>query len=342
MTTDERFICFPISIDSIKCGVNPDTSFTQYIHIVKPMDGWDKLQKSVSIEGRHGIALRTGEVAGITAVVDGVDMTAQLKTPRVYLYNNRHGVIFQYEPTLSNIHEVMPRTSIINDGMFLLTGDTHNVEYAEYEILKMPADMLARLEQAIESSNSQVYEFLYELINILPDNHFNELELFMNIVYVVKNAKGIDDNARIATLNKLVVERSWTFLAEDMAKMFSRKMKNVNKRYTYLSLVKFMRTLNDDIHRKVDQWQSKWNNKNKNKHRTTITYLSNTATSLLDIKNACPTLTTKKILAIDSRFHMVRINICKSCRNRHIKGCCSQYSRYNGTKLTMIENATLT
>ncbi len=344
MSIDDRFICFPVSIDSTNCGVNPDTKFTQSIRIVKPMDGWDNLQKSVSVEHGYGAALRTGELAGITAIVDGVDMTTQLKTPRVYMYNNRHGVIFQYEPTLSNIHEVMPRTSIINDGMFLLMGNTRYIMHNEYEILKMPADMLARLEQAIELSNSQVYEFLYELISILPDNHFNELELFMNIVHVVKNMKGIDDNARIATLNKLIVERSWTFLAEDMTtKMFWRDMKAVDKRYTYLSLVKFMRTINDEIRRKVDKWQSKWNNKKSNNHSNqSLVYSYHAMTRLSDIKNTYPDHTIKMILAMDDRFVATRVDICKSCNKSHHKGCCRQYSRANKTKATIIKNATLT
>ncbi len=187
-----------------------------------------------------------------------------------------------------------------------------------------------------------IHECLYELISILPDKYFNELELLMNVIYVIRNFKGIDDRTRIATLHKLILNRSTVFVASDLPGIFMTKMKSINRRYTYLSLAKFMRTLNDDIRQSVDQWQSKWNNKKSNNHSNpSLIYSYNAITYLPAIKNAFPTLTTKKILAIDSRFAMSRIDICKSCHKKHLKGCCKHYSRTNSTKATIIKNAML-
>jgi hypothetical protein len=45
------------------------------------------------------------------------------------------------------------------------------------------------------------------------------------------------------------------------------------------------------------------------------------------------------IANVDSRWKSVSENICKSCRAKHIKGCCSEYSRTNRSKAEYILNA---
>lgn len=47
----------------------------------------------------------------------------------------------------------------------------------------------------------------------------------------------------------------------------------------------------------------------------------------------------RELLEMDTRFEYKVVNICKSCRNKHKKGCCDNYSRLNRTKTTGIWNA---
>ncbi len=345
----ERFICFPVSTKTEHPGYVPrdydgetDFDHTIKMKICTPMKNWDKLQKSIPIEDiPYSMGIRTGEVGGITAVVNSTDLTIPLKTPRMNLYNNKFGVLFQYEPTLINIHEVMPYVSIINDGRFLLLGDTRYLMHDEYEVMKMPPELLSTLEQAIESS-IQANQFLYELISILPDDYFNDINLFKKIIFVLRNKDDIKIDIRLATLKKLVLDRSWSFLVEDMDDLFKIKMSSSDKKYTYQQLIKTLRVLNNETRQQVDEWNSKWNiNKTAHKTKTGLQYSQHAEISLTDIKKLYPKLTTSMILKMDSRFKMTRVNTCKSCHNRHIKGCCDRYARNNSTKTIIIKNASL-
>jgi hypothetical protein len=47
----------------------------------------------------------------------------------------------------------------------------------------------------------------------------------------------------------------------------------------------------------------------------------------------------QSLIAFDSRIKHVNENVCKSCKNKHIKGCCSGYSRSNRSKMEYIVNA---
>jgi hypothetical protein len=47
----------------------------------------------------------------------------------------------------------------------------------------------------------------------------------------------------------------------------------------------------------------------------------------------------QSLIAFDSRIKHVNENVCKSCKNKHIKGCCSEYSRTNRSKMEYIINA---
>lgn len=47
----------------------------------------------------------------------------------------------------------------------------------------------------------------------------------------------------------------------------------------------------------------------------------------------------RELLEMDIRFEYKAVNMCKSCRKRHKKGCCDNYSRLNRTKTTGIVNA---
>jgi hypothetical protein len=184
--------------------------------------------------------------------------------------------------------------------------------------------------------------YLYELLSILPDKHFNDLELLMDLVHILRNAKGIGYQTRLATMVKLLVERSWTFKPEDIPIMFTTNMTAAQKKYTYLCLIKRMKVMNPNIIHKVNEWQSKWSNAGiTNQPSSSLTYSYNTMTLLSDIKKAYPKHTIKMILQMDSRFNMIRINTCKSCHNKHLKGCCKHYNRNNKTRTTYIQHAIL-
>ncbi len=348
MDINDRFLCFPTSTDLVYCGYIPDPECRKKqrwkrIHIYKPMPGWNNIQKSAPINKAYPIAIRTGEVGGLTVISDSCDMTIHLKTPIMRMHNGKLGVIFQYEPSLTNIYEVMPGISIINDGRFILSNCDKFLYRAEFEVMRMPPEILSQLQQAINSSSTKDIDwYLYELLSILPDKHFNDVELLMDLVHILKNTKGIDDQTRLATMAKLLVERSWAFIPEDIPVMFMVEMTAAQKKYTHLCLIKRMKVMSQDINHKVNQWQSKWSStKITNQPTTSLTYSYNAMTLLSDIKKKYPKHTIKMILSIDSRFNMIRMDTCKSCHKKHLKGCCKHYNRNNKARTTYIQNAQL-
>lgn len=52
------------------------------------------------------------------------------------------------------------------------------------------------------------------------------------------------------------------------------------------------------------------------------------------------TINVANLMLVDNRFIGKKINICKSCRQAHIKGCCRAYNRINKSKSHIISNIT--
>lgn len=52
------------------------------------------------------------------------------------------------------------------------------------------------------------------------------------------------------------------------------------------------------------------------------------------------TINVQNILLVDNRFEEKKLNICKSCRQEHKKGCCNDYDRVNRSKSHVILNIT--
>ncbi|GMF37608.1 unnamed protein product [Phytophthora lilii] len=52
------------------------------------------------------------------------------------------------------------------------------------------------------------------------------------------------------------------------------------------------------------------------------------------------TINISNIMLVDNRYVENKLNICKSCRNQHKKGCCDKYDRLNRSKIHVIQNIT--
>ncbi|GMF65809.1 unnamed protein product [Phytophthora lilii] len=52
------------------------------------------------------------------------------------------------------------------------------------------------------------------------------------------------------------------------------------------------------------------------------------------------TINISNLMLVDTRFVEKKLNICKSCRKAHIKGCCDKYNRLNRSKSHVIQNIT--
>ncbi|EEY65109.1 uncharacterized protein PITG_16302 [Phytophthora infestans T30-4] len=53
------------------------------------------------------------------------------------------------------------------------------------------------------------------------------------------------------------------------------------------------------------------------------------------------TINITNIMLVDNRYVEKKLNICKSCRKEHKKGCCDKYDRLNRSKSHVILNITL-
>jgi len=141
------------------------------------------------------------------------------------------------------------------------------------------------------------------------------------------------NNAQI-TYWRLITEKSYTFAANEANKWLSIKPSAREQRYVVATLIKEVDAITKH---EIDKWDHNWNKKK----RTLLVYEHDFMTKMSNIKSIDKKITESIIRDMDKRFEIVKLNICKSCRQRHKKNCCSLYARRNYTTAAFVKHAKL-
>ncbi len=348
----DSLIVFPPRFNGYLKHDNNKTGIEYRIRYVDPPDGWSELTKSIPIKNelydqrmiRGDICIATGWRNRITVLecASNQRLPANVKTIEI---NTRESnlYIFNYESCLSNIHQVMDGINIINDGKFITFDYTAMCIDQDRKIISIPKEILTKL--LIESQNhtyGRIDEKMFELLMLLPDEWFNKNELMSRVVLLIRNTV-LTAEMRKATLTKLIVERSYTFNADDVDTFLSLHLNSIDKKY---NLVALMKKLDDETVCKIlllqknrkESIQQMIYKANKQKDLI-LEYEQDSLVKLSDIKSIDSSFNTKKILAMDSRFEQIRMNVCKACKNLHKRGCCVKYLRRSSTTAVFIKHA---
>ncbi len=345
----DSLVVFPPQFNGIyKCS-DHKTMVEYKLRFIKPPDKWDSLSKSIPIEDvlqdrrmvRGDICMATGFRNHITVLeCDNLELLSKLKTVQI-ITGDSNLYIFNYESCLSNIHGVMNGINIINDGKFITFDYKSSIIDQDRKIISIPKEILMQLLDASRGyTYKEIDERKFELLMLLPNRWFNEMELLEKVIHVIRN-EVLTDETRKATLTKIIVERSYSFNVKDVETFLSLPMTCKDRRYTFATLMKALDNETLDKIKKLQDERRKARRRQIPK-KPVLEYDQEALSKLSDIKSIDSSLNVKKIIAMDSRFESFKINICKSCNRVYKKGCCPSYSRNNNTTAIFIKNARIT
>lgn len=344
----DSLIIFPPLINKAVSLVKRKSEDKYSIHYTEPPVGWNTLTESIPIETlRVGFmqtlgdfCIATGRVNNIT-VIECYDnkLLSEVRTPQINTqYSSLY--VFNYESCLYNIHGLMNCVNIINDDKFITIDYNSCIMYQNQQILSIPREILIKLlHESDAHSYSNVDEKIIELLTPLPDIWFNKLDLMRKIVNMIRNVVVYDD-MRKDTLTKLIVDRSYSFNANDVDTFLSAPMTDKDSRYNVSTL---MKELDNETFAKLKEIRENQRRTRKmiKPKKLLLIYTQDALTKLSDIKAIDRTLNTKKIIAMDTRFEIVRLNICKSCNGLFKSGCCPNYARSNNSTAAFVKNASI-
>ncbi len=339
----DNMVKFPVDIDFkilYRTDIRKDVviKYIKYIH-----RSWRSITSTVVQPefikinySNYGVL--TGGINGITVLnIDqsvndcllGYD-TASVITPS----GNVHK-IFQYEPSLHTIYNLASGISVHNDRSCVFGGTRYKIN-CEHPINKMPEALLSYLHERQAIYEGTINNWLYDLLNILPEKAFNDEKEIKRIVACIRNKPLITVEEGINTLCKILFERSDSFHPRIICELFNAKLSSVEQKYTLYSIEKNIKLT---CPHEYETWLLKHRVK-KSILAQRLKYKAGSFVKLSEL-NAIYNLTAEQFCLIDRRFKIVNYKICKSCNQKHKKGCCERYSRTNRTTAVFIENAKL-
>jgi len=180
----------------------------------------------------------------------------------------------------------------------------------------------------------------YELFDILPDEWLNQREMYLKVIYTIRNAPMLPDSG-MELIKRLFTNRS--LVNETLAEDFAFKMNYGERRFGMAALSKIIKAQWPE---EFANWHLKYKAKKVSasaldKVKLKIRYKQGASVALADIKANQPGMTTKKLLEMNSQFTSSIKDICKHCRSFHLKGCCTAYRRKDRLSSTIISNVEL-
>jgi hypothetical protein len=288
------------------------------------------------------IGILTGKQSNITVIeCDNLFMRKlvgdeSFDTLRVRTIHMKHYYYFQYEESLNSIYKLihgMREASVWNDGCCVFTGWQYQV-INNAPICKMPNSVLGILQNAQNTRCNKYDVKIYELMNILPDDWFDDSKKVNMLIDVINNVPSLIDDVKINTMRKLLRERCDKFNEELMVRKIPRIMTIRERQVGVAFLKKIVRRLNRQMY---EAWYHKWNGRGDEP----LKYRKDSLAKLKDVKAIYSKAELADMMKRHSTFKIVKRNICKSCKQLHHAGCCDEYSSTNRSSAMFIMNAYL-
>ena len=293
-----------------------------------------------SIPSQNHCGILTGKINNITVIdidcdspyitlLDNTTLNVETPSGGAHYY-------FEYEDSLQSIYHTLDKLSIYNNQSCVFFGDGYRV-LNEVPIVKMSEVFLMALQNAQASREEEVVDQkLYELLNILPDEWFNDHEHILQLIHVLRNQIFNHNSRRISTMRRLMVERSDCYHERLLRHYFNLRMTYKQQRFGLCALSKVIK---EYYPLQYATWLQKWK-PIKDTVRTNLIYKHGSQVKLSDIR-AIHSVDAAKLLQMNNQFTTIKQNICKSCLNKHRVGCCQNYKREARTSCIFVNNVEL-
>jgi hypothetical protein len=297
---------------------------------------WKHINEGIDVSQYDNFGILTGSKNQITIlqVHNGkLDMlgfdevnTLQILTPDGYLC-----YVFDYEPRLDTIYKLTPRVSVFNNNSFIIAGLKYSI--SANKIVKMPSPVLDFLLQKQQQQHTSVLTKYVDLITLLPESWFSELDNIARLIFSFRNSDH-ETPICIRTVNQILSKCSIYYYNPDIEHLFRVPMTYKQKTLTLFGFQKLVSERNPTEFR---FWKIKYD---KRKVRRLV-FKKDHMILMNDAKLIFPAqkLKSEYLNRVDSRIHIVKKSVCKSCLELFRSHCCNEYARTNKTARLFIMNA---
>lgn len=291
-SSQSLFTKFGFILGNCKLSFNEDNK-KQIVSITK----WKSLKESQKITGDNFFII-TGALSGITVFdidikngIDGednlmieadvdlndyIDECIKIRTP-----SNGYHYIFPYDErfkTGANCFGIKG-FDIRNDDAIAFSGNKYDIisigKNFRKPSSKITLDKIYKKFQSIiepiEEENPQISSSVnlkyYELIDMLPDEYFNQYDLWVKPLYALKNASDIEDVQGLATIIELLQKRSKCPNVDEINRIWA--LDNSKKRFNIGSIINILKK--DQVNKlKLNEWYDKWSPKNEDEPKKSL------------------------------------------------------------------------
>ena len=340
---NEHFLKFPVSLEFLQ--MKSQSRFMKCRkekRVVSMYRNWKSLTESISVEGFDHHGIHTGEKNKITVIDfaagnEHLDVLDDIKTLKVETPSGGVYCIFHYEEKLHSIYNALNGVSILNDNNCIFFGRDYNV-LNSHPVAKMPETLFDTLyKEQQERPESIIDQKFYELFSILGYEWFNDYDLIMKLIHVLRNEFSSNGTSHISIIRKLLVERSDMYHELLLIRMYGLPMNYKQQRFGTCALTKIIKK---GYPIQYEEWLRKWDPK-KLSRAPKLIFKEGSLVKLSDITKRYKNMNAEKLLKLNSNFTISRKNICKSCLQHHIAKCCSKYQRTAHTTCQFVNNISL-
>ena len=338
-----RSLKFPVSLEIIQTkSQSRFMKCSKEKRVVSTHKNWKQLTESISVEGYDHHGIHTGAKNKITVIdfaagSEHMNVLDDIKTLKVETPSGGVYCVFHYEEKLHSIYNALNGVSVVNDNNCIFFGRDYNV-LNSHSVTKMPETLLYKLyEQQQKIPESIIDQKLYDLLSILGYEWFNQEDLILKMIHVLRNELNASGASNIATIRKLLVERSDMYHERLLLRMYSLPMNYKQQRFGTCALTKIIKK---GYPIQYEEWIRKWDPK-KLSRAPKLIFKEGALVKLSDITKRYKTMNAEKLLKINSHFTINRKNICKSCLQHHIAKCCSKYNSTARTTCQFVNNISL-
>lgn len=270
---------------------NVKLSFDNGKKIVKKISSWKNLNNSEKINGENFFII-TGSRSGITAFdvdikndINGED-NLMIETEldfndylddciKVKTQSGGFHYIFNYDKRFksgTNCFDIKG-FDIRNDNAILYAGERYEIVSVGKNFMKSNPVSVDTIYEKLSAISSEVFETkpinqkYYELINILPNEYFNQFDKWVLSLYALKNSKDVDIDEGLNTIIKLLNERSTNPNEEEAIRIYN--LDNSKKRFNIGSIINILKK-DSETKQLYQAWNDKWNPKKEEEQKKTL------------------------------------------------------------------------
>jgi Bifunctional DNA primase/polymerase, N-terminal/Family of unknown function (DUF5906) len=234
--------------------------------------GWQSLDKSKPIGRSKNWAIQTGKRSDITVIdIDikkdkngmeemieaGIDLD-DYGTYKIKTQSGGFHYYFKYDDRFKTTANLLPGIDIRNDGGCVFAGDRYEV-LNDCDPIEMPDEIYEALYPKPVATgdavmSSPVNEKYYSLLNLLPNEWFNDFDKWVKPIYALKNAADIENGEALETMLKLLNDRSTIPNDNEIRRVFA--LDNSKKRFNIGSIVNVLKKTNLE---EWKTWNGRWN-----------------------------------------------------------------------------------